>query len=145
MPSASPASAAIAGSQLALAELCELPDQGNSVDGQPALHRCSHAPQQCHRLVGEKGGCLAAAEHCEAAGLVEIGSEFGEELVVAQTDRHGDAELGFDLARKRREKLGGALAVQLFGAAEIEKGLVDRKWLDEWRQPQHRARLKQRF
>jgi hypothetical protein len=29
------------------------------------------------------------------------------------------------------------LAVQLFGAAEIEKGLVDRKRRAEWRQPPH--------
>jgi hypothetical protein len=116
-----------------------LPDHGNSVGGQPALHRCSYAPEQCHRFVGEKGGGIAAAEHCEAARLVEFGSEFGEELVVAQTDRHGDTELGFDLASKRREELGGTLAVQLFGAAEIEKSLVDRKRLDEWRHPQHRG------
>ena len=88
-------------------------------------------------LVGEEGGDLAAAEHRKAARLVEIGGELGEKLVVAQPDRHGDAELGFDAEGEPREELGGVGGVELLGAAEIEECLVNRQRLDERRQPQH--------
>jgi hypothetical protein len=47
-------------------------------------------PQPRDRLVGETDGCLAPGEHRKAARLVEIKGELGEELGVAQPDRHGD-------------------------------------------------------
>ena len=118
-------------SELALAEPGELADQGDAVAGQAPLHRRTHAPQHRYRFVGKEGGGIAAAQHRKAARLVEIGGELGEELVVAQPDRHGDAELGFNAAGEPREELGGARAVELLGAAEVEKGFVDRQRLDQ--------------
>ncbi len=50
-----------------------------------------------------------------------------------------DSELGFDRKGECREELGGARAVELFGAGEVEERLVDRQWFGERREPQHRG------
>src|SRR2546422_11559631 len=110
-----------------MAELGELADQRDAVAGKSALHCRPDTPQQRHRSVGEERGGLAPAENREAARLVEIGGELGEEFVVAQSDRHRNAECTFYPLGKRREKLGGTRAMKCFSAAEVEKRFVDRQ------------------
>ena len=44
----------------------------------------AHAPQQADRLVGEEGLGLGPADHSEAARLVPVRGDLGEELVVAE-------------------------------------------------------------
>ena len=92
---------------------------------------------QRDRLVGQKTDGVGPADHREAAGLVEVGGDLGEKLVVAEADRHGDADLVLDSPRKPRQHLGGARSVQRGGAGEVEKCLVDRQRFDQWRQRVH--------
>ncbi len=127
----------IARRELPLADLRELTDEGDAVGGEPALQRRSDAPQQRHRLVGEKSRRIVPAQHREAARLVEVGGDLGEKLAVAQTDREGDAEPGLDPPRQRGEELRRRRAVQSGGPREVEKCLVDRDRLNERGQPPH--------
>ena len=53
-------------------------------------------------LAARKPKRLGAADHREAARLVEIGRDLGEELVVREADRDGDADLFLDLLSASR-------------------------------------------
>src|SRR6266446_8720539 len=112
---------AVTRGEFAIAELCELTNQGNSVAGKLPLQCCPNAPQQRNRFVGEEGSRLAAANNCKAARLVEIGGDLGEEFVVAQSDRHRNVERGFHPLGERSKQLGGAHAMKHLCAAEVEK------------------------
>jgi hypothetical protein len=85
------------------------------------LHCAAHPPQHRDRLVSDKVGGLAPAEHREAARLVEIGGELGEELVVAQPDQHANRKRGFDPSGKGSEQLGWAGDVEPVGAPRSRK------------------------
>ena len=63
----------------------------DAVGGEPALHRARRRPT-ASRPACRRGtpAASAAADHREAARLVEVGGELGEKLVVAEPDRHGD-------------------------------------------------------
>ena len=66
----------------------------------------------------------------EAARLVEVGGDLGQELVVGEADRGGDAELALDARLQAGEEDGGRRVVQPLGAGEVEEGLVERERLD---------------
>jgi len=93
----------MAGGEFALPEHGELADYRDAVTGQAPLHCGARPPQHRDRLVSEKVGGFAPAEHREAARVVEIGGDLGEELVVAQPDRHANRKRGFDPSGKGGE------------------------------------------
>ena len=55
---------------------------------------------------------LGPADDREAARLVEVGGDLGQELVVAEADRDGDAELALDPARQAGSASRRAAAMQ---------------------------------
>src|SRR5262249_16838216 len=87
---------AVAGSEVTVSAIGELADQRGACTGGAPLHCCPDTPQQRNRFVGEECLRFTAAENCETSRLVELGGDLGEEFVVAQSDRHRDAERGFD-------------------------------------------------
>ena len=115
----------------------ELADAVEAVRLEALAERLSHAPDQAHGPLGEEGARLGPPDHGEAARLVEIGGDLGEELVVGEPDRDGDAEGLRDAALEARERAGGTAMVEPGGAGEIEEGLIDRERLDEGRGLEH--------
>src|SRR6185437_16519269 len=110
-----PADGAVAGGQLALLHRLKLADARDPVAGEAALQRRADAPEQADRPLGEERERLGPADDREAARLVEVGGDLGEELVVAEPDRDGDADLALDAAGKecknaRRRPVGPRLA-----------------------------------
>ena len=95
------------------------------------------SPTGCSREEGER---LASADHREAARLLEVGGDLGEELVEGEADRDGDADLVLDPPREPGEAQRRRRAVQPLGAGKVEKGLVDRERLDQRRQLEHQRR-----
>src|SRR5947209_3548461 len=111
-PRETQADAAVAGGEIALVEGAELTDAGDAVGGEAALHRAADTPQPADRLVGEKAPGLGLADHRETARLVEVGGQFGEEFVVAEADRGGNAEFILDTPRQPGQQLRRRRAVQ---------------------------------
>ena len=104
-----------------VAEAAEAQDQRLAVtaaqvgDGADALALqrgqggAADAPDDRDRLAGEELVGLGAADQPQAARLVEVGGDLGEELVVREADRGGDAELALDPALQPGEQdAGGA-------------------------------------
>ena len=85
----------------------------------------------------EEVGGLGAADDPEAAGLVEVGGDLGEELVVGEADRDGQAELALDAGLQAGEEDDGRGAVQALGAGKVEEGLVEGERLDEGGELEH--------
>ena len=75
------------GDVIADLKTCELADQRDPVAGKTLLHGLAHAQWKANRLVGEEGPRLGPAEDGEAARLVQVGGDVGQELVVAEADR----------------------------------------------------------
>ena len=78
-----------------------------------ARRACIALPTPQIRLTGfgaRKATASAAADHREAARLLEVRGDLGEELVVRQADRDGDADLRLDPRREpgERRAAGGA-------------------------------------
>ena len=103
-----PADLAVARDKRGLVEPGELADEGDPVPGETLLHRLAHAPEQADGLVGKKILRLGPSDHRESARLVEVGSDLGQELVVAEPDRDGDAKLILDPAGEGRQGSGRA-------------------------------------
>src|SRR6185437_8924481 len=116
---------AVAGNQFALAPLAQLSDGGDTVARQLLLERRADAPDQPHRLGGQEIKSIAAAEHGEAARLVQVGRDLGEKLVVGEADRDGHADLALDAAREQCQGARRRTAMDALRAGEVEKGLVD--------------------
>ena len=112
-------------------------DPGHAGLGEPRLRRGADARDDRDRLVGEEIRGLRAADDREAARLLEIRRDLGEELVVGQPDRDRDADFLLDPPGEARERDGGAAMMQPLRAGEIEKGLVDGDRLHQRRQLQH--------
>ena len=139
-----PAVLAVREQPQAVAERAEAPDERLAVagaevgDGADALalegadRGLADAPDQ-PKPASARGSPRVSARPiiAEAARLVELGGDLGEELVVREADRGGDAELGLDPALEAGEEDGGRRAVQALGSREIEEGLVERERLDE--------------
>jgi hypothetical protein len=81
---------------------------------------------------------LGVADDRKAARLVQVGGQFGQELVVRKPDRNGDADLALDAARdlgqgQRRRPLGRLAQLRARGIRQIEIGLVQGHRLDDRR------------
>ncbi len=68
---------------------------------------------------------LGLADYREAARLLQIGGNLGEELAVGEADGDGNPDLLFDTAGKAGEGARGGIVVQPLGAAELQEGLID--------------------
>jgi hypothetical protein len=89
------------------------------------------------RSVGEKCGGLRPADDREAAWLVEVGRDLGQELVGRQPHRDGDPHRLLDAPGEAGEGERGARVVEALRAREIEEGLIDGDRLHERRELQH--------
>jgi hypothetical protein len=132
-----PADRAVAPRQLAVVEGTQLANLRDAVARQPLGQGGADAPDQPDRLGAEELGRFSAPDDREAARLVEIGGDLGEELVVAEPDRDGDADLALDAAGQLHHRMRRRAAVQQLGAGQVEKGLVDREWLNQRRRLAH--------
>ena len=117
--------AAVAARHRRLAARLDLPDEPDAVAPQAAGESRPHAGDLAHRQGREERKRFRAADNREAPRLVEVRRELGQQLVVAQADRHGDADLALDPARERRKAPGR------LGALEIHIGFVDGNGLHE--------------
>ena len=130
---------AVARDQLLFVDPPELADGLEPVPLQTAAERLAHPPDGRDRAGREKVERLGAADGGEAARLVQVGCGLGEKLVVAETDRSGDAGLLLDPFDQPDQGLGGRRPVQGLGAAQVEKGLVHGKRLHQRRRVLHHA------
>ncbi len=130
---------AVAADEVGGIGLLQLADGRIAVLAQGLGEDLAHAVDQAHGLPGEKAQRLGAADDGEAAGLVEVGRDLGEELVVAEAHRDGNAHLLLDLAGEAGEHFGRAGAVEGRGAGEIEKGFVDRERFNQRRHAVHQG------
>ena len=96
---------AVAARQFDLAGALQVADGAHAVACEPLLRHLAYAEDQRHRFGRQERRRLAAAEHREAARLVEIGGDLGEELVAGEPDRYRDAERVLDLGGKAGERL----------------------------------------
>ena len=89
------------------------------------------------RLAGEERPGLGASDRGEAARLVQVRGDLGQEFVVAETDRNGDGELVLHPECEPRQGLGGAPPVQGLRARQVHERLVDGERLNLRREIQH--------
>ena len=115
----------------------QIGDEAVALARQALLRRLADTPDGADASGSEEGDGLFGADHREAARLVEIGGNLGEELVRRQPDGDGDADLGLDGAGEPSQRAGRALAMQALRAGKVEKRLVDGKRLDQRREAQH--------
>jgi len=132
-----PADDAVMAHQHGLVEPLQVADGRDAPLGEARLERRADAPDQADRLRRQERHRFGAADHREAARLVEVGRDLGEELVVAEADRDRDAELLLDAASQPAQRDGGAGVVRALGPGQVEKGLVDRDRLDQRRRLAH--------
>jgi hypothetical protein len=59
------------------------------------------------------------AQDCEAAGLIKVRGNLGEEFVDGQADRNRYAKAMLDFACETRQHLGRAHPVQPLGACQV--------------------------
>ena len=71
------------------------------------------------------------ADDREAARLLQLGGQLGQELVARETDGHGDADLALDAGGDQRQRLGGRRGLGAVVVGEVEIGLVERNRLDD--------------
>ena len=106
----------------------QIADGAQAILGEPRLRHLADAQDQRHRLAREEGDRLGAAEHGEAARLVEIGSDLGEELVAGQSNRNGDLDLALDSVGEARQRMAGdmpcrrSVPVRSRNASSIDSG-----------------------
>jgi hypothetical protein len=94
----------------------------------PASRRCIAVPTPHSSETGlpaRNAGASLRLRTAKPRGLSRSEAIFARNLL-SQSDRHGNAVLGFDPLGEPREELGGAGVVQSLAAAEVEKRLVDR-------------------
>ena len=106
---------------------------------QRVLTGLSDAPDHPHRPWPEKLLRLGLADHREAMRLVEIRGDLGEELVVAEADRAGHAQLVLHPLHEPRQHHRRWRTVQALGSGQVEKRLVERQRLDRRGQLFHEA------
>ena len=124
--------------QLDLVGPLQLGDAAKTVLREALLGRGPDAEDEADRLVSQHLTGLLLVQRGEAAGLVEVGGDLGQELVAGQSDRDRDADRLLDLAGEPRQHLGRDHAVDPLGAGEVQEGFVDRQRLDQRRQRLHR-------
>ena len=98
-----------------------------------------HAPRRdradtvdlAHRQRRQEVLGLGAADDREAARLLQLGGELGQELVAGKADRDRDADLVLDPPGDDRQRLGGRRRLGAIIVRQIEIGLVQRQRLDD--------------
>jgi hypothetical protein len=85
------------------------------------LSDLAHAPDEADGAVAEKGGRIGPSDDREAARLVEVRGDLGEELVVREPDRAGDAELLLHPAGEAGEHDGGRRVMEALRAPRSRK------------------------
>ena len=95
-----------------------------------ALPRLADAPDQAHGLVSKEIHRLGPPDHREAARLVEVGGDLGQELVVRQAHRPGDSQLCLHALDQLGQHRGRRAAMQPGGARKVEERLVQRQGFD---------------
>ena len=98
-PGQLPAELAEAGDELRLRDCAQRRDRRDADRFQLARGRRADAEHLANRQRSEKVHRLGVADDRKAARLVEIRGELGEELVEAEADRDGDADVTFDRER----------------------------------------------
>ncbi len=78
----------------------EFANGGNTIGGQAFAERLACPPQQADRVGDQEGLGVGAANDGEAARLVQIGGDLGQELVVTEADRDRNADIGFNAPGK---------------------------------------------
>jgi hypothetical protein len=124
------AHAAEAGAKVGAVPAQEVGDGADACLFQRGLGRGADAPDDADGLGFRKASVSALADHREAAGLVEVGGDLGEELVVRQADGAGEAQFILHPFGQPGQQDGGGCAVQAGGAGEVEEGLVQREGFD---------------
>ena len=127
----------MAGDQLLLLEAQQVAHQGDALPLQAALQSLADTPDDADRFLGQEVAGLRLADHREAARLVQVGGDLGQELVVRQADGGGDAVLLLDALDQQGERARRRSAVELLGAAQVQEGLVDGDRFDQRRDRQH--------
>src|SRR5690606_1249320 len=89
------------------------------------------APDHPDRLARQESRRIAPPDYREAARLVEVGGDLGEELVVRQADRAREPQLSLHPIEEPREKYRRRRPVQTLGAGEVEERLVERQGFDD--------------
>ena len=119
------------GDEVRLREGAERPDGCDADRFQLPCRRRTDTEDLTNRQRREEVQRLGAADDRKAAWLVEIGGELGEELVEAEADRDGDADLALDRQRNpgQQDRRRPVRPAEIGG--EVEIGLVERDRLDD--------------
>ena len=117
-------------------ERLELADTRQAKGGEPGGPGRTHARQQADRLGRQQGGGLRADDG-EAARLVALGSELGEQPVRAEADGDGDADLTLHAPGEPGEHDRRRSAMERLGPRQVERRLVDGERFDERREVAH--------
>jgi hypothetical protein len=128
-----------AGVKVAAVPAEEVADEADSSAVERLLARGSDAPDEPDGAAGKEVTRLGAPDDGEAAGLVEVGGDLGEELVVRQAYGAGEAQLFLHPLGEEGEHDGGWRPVQPFGAGKVKEGLVEAQRLDAVRQLLHQG------
>ena len=98
-----------------------------------------HAPRRdradavdlAHRQRRQKALRFGLAYDREAARLLQLGCQLGEELVAREADGHGDADLALHAGGDQRQCFGGRRRLGAVVVGEVEIGFVERDRLDD--------------
>ena len=74
---------------------------------------------------------LGLADDGEAARLLQLGGQLGEELVAGEADGNGDADLALDAGGDQRQRLGSGRGLGAVVVGEVEIGFIERDRLDD--------------
>ncbi len=107
---------AVAPHEVALLHALQLADRVDPIARQSFGEGFPDAPDRRDRAVLKEGQRLGPADHGEAARLLKVGGDLGEELAIGQADRNADAQLRLHPLGEAGERAGGGIAVQPLGA-----------------------------
>ena len=119
-----------AGGQVSAVPSQEVGDGSDAGLVERALRGGADAPEDPDGFGGEEGLGFGLADHGKSPGFVEVGGDLGEELVVGQADGAGQAKLILHPLGQAGQHHGGGVAVQTFGAGQVQKCLVQREGFD---------------
>ena len=108
----------------------QIPDKAISLPLQAGRQNGPDAGQDSHRTIGKPGRGLRA-QHRKAPGLVQLGSDLGEELVGGEAYRDGQADLRLDPGLQPGQGQGGRRLVQPLRAGQVDPGFVQGQGLDQ--------------
>ena len=109
----------IARHEIALVHVLQLSDGADAVATEFFLHRFADAVNRIYRQISQKGQRFCRADYRKPARFIEVGSNLGEKLIMAEANRHGDADILFNAVDQLHERLRGRAAMQTVGAAQI--------------------------